>query len=293
MLSALNGALIGFMSSQGSLSCVTDLLRRDDKPYFEDGRRAFTGLQRSIDLETVDFSYNPGEPVLSEITLSIKRGEMTALVGASGAGKTTLADLLPRFYDPTQGRILVDGIDLREFKINSLRRRMAVVSQDTFIFHTTVKENIVYGVESANDTDVYEAARMANALDFILALPQGFDTILGDRGVRLSGGQRQRIAIARALLRNPEILILDEATSALDSVTERLIQESLERLSAGRTVVAIAHRLSTIANADKVVVMEQGRIVEQGSYQDLLEDRGKLWKYHQMQFETSRAGADR
>ncbi|WP_121968895.1 heterocyst formation ABC transporter subunit HepA [Leptolyngbya sp. BC1307] len=293
MLSALNGALIGFMSSQGSLSCVTDLLRRDDKPYFEDGHRAFTGLQRSIDFETVDFAYNPGEPVLSEITLSIKRGETTALVGASGAGKTTLADLLPRFYDPTQGRVLVDGIDLRELKINSLRQRMAVVSQDTFIFHTTVKENIVYGVESASDTDVYEAAQMANALDFILALPQGFDTVLGDRGVRLSGGQRQRIAIARALLRNPEILILDEATSALDSVTERLIQESLERLSAGRTVIAIAHRLSTIANADKVVVMEKGRIVEQGGYQDLLRNRGKLWKYHRMQFETSGVGADK
>ena len=292
MLSALNGALIGFMSSQGSLSCVTDLLKRDDKPYFEDGDRAFTGLQRSIDFETVDFAYNPGEPVLSEITLSIKRGEMTALVGASGAGKTSLADLLPRFYDPTQGRVLVDGIDLRELKINSLRRRMAVVSQDTFIFHTTVKENIVYGVEDASDTDIYEAAQMANALDFILALPQGFDTVLGDRGVRLSGGQRQRIAIARALLRNPEILILDEATSALDSVTERLIQESLERLSAGRTVIAIAHRLSTIANADKVVVMEKGRIVEQGGYQDLLRNRGTLWKYHRMQFETSGVGAD-
>ncbi|MGB3295627.1 MAG: heterocyst formation ABC transporter subunit HepA [Phormidesmis sp.] len=287
MLSALNGALVGFMSSQGSLSAVTDLLKREDKPYFEDGDRAFTGLQHSIDFESVDFSYNPGEPVLYEITLSIKRGETTALVGSSGAGKTTLADLLPRFYDPTQGQILVDGVDLRQLKINSLRRRMAVVSQDTFIFHTTVKENILYGVEDARDTDVYEAARMANALDFILALPQGFDTVLGDRGIRLSGGQRQRIAIARALLRNPEILILDEATSALDSVTERLIQASLERLSAGRTVIAIAHRLSTIANADKVVVMEKGRIVEQGGYQDLLKDRGKLWKYHRMQFDTS------
>ena len=293
MLSALNGALVNFMSSQGSLSSVTDLLKREDKPYFEDGRQVFTGLQRSIDLESVDFSYNPGEPVLRDITLSIKRGETTALVGASGAGKTTLADLLPRFYDPTQGQILVDGVDLRELRINSLRRRMAVVSQDTFIFHTTVRENIIYGVENVSDTDIYEAARMANALDFILALPEGFDTILGDRGVRLSGGQRQRVAIARALLRNPEILILDEATSALDSVTERLIQESLERLSAGRTVIAIAHRLSTIANADKVVVMEKGRIVEQGSYQSLLKDRGSLWKYHRMQFEANEVGADK
>ncbi len=283
LVSSLQGIRVGFISSQGSLGTVTDLLRRDDKPYFEDGRKTFCGLQRSIDFESVDFSYNPGEPVLHDITLSIKRGETTALVGSSGAGKTTLADLLPRFYNPTRGRILVDGVDLRELKVNSLRHRMAIVSQDTFIFDTTVRDNIIYGVADASDEDIYEAARMANALDFILALPLGFETVLGDRGVRLSGGQRQRIAIARALLRNPEILILDEATSALDSVTEKLIQESLEKLSKGRTVIAIAHRLSTIAGADKVVVMEQGQIVEQGSYQDLLEERGKLWNYHQMQ----------
>ena len=283
LVSSLNGIRVGFISSQGSLGAVIDLLRRDDKPYFKDGEQSFTGLQRSIDFESVDFSYNPGEPVLHDITLSIKRGETTALVGSSGAGKTTLADLLPRFYDPTQGRVLIDGVDLRELKINSLRHKMAIVSQDTFIFNTTVRENIVYGVEDASDEDVYEAARMANALDFVLELPLGFETVLGDRGVRLSGGQRQRIAIARALLRNPEILILDEATSALDSVTESLIQESLEKLSKGRTVIAIAHRLSTIANANKVVVMEGGRIVEQGPYQTLIEERGSLWKYHQMQ----------
>lgn len=283
LVSSLNGIRVGFVSSQGSLGAVTDLLRRNDKPYFQDGQKLFTGLQRSIDFESVDFSYNPGEPILHDITLSIKRGETTALVGSSGAGKTTLADLLPRFYDPTRGRVLIDGVDLRELRINSLRHKMAIVSQDTFIFNTTVRENIVYGVEVASDEDIYEAARMANALDFILDLPLGFETVLGDRGVRLSGGQRQRIAIARALLRNPEILILDEATSALDSVTEKLIQESLEKLSKGRTVIAIAHRLSTIANADKVVVMEGGRIVEQGSYQTLIEERGSLWKYHQMQ----------
>ncbi len=287
LVSSLNGVRVTFISSQGSLGAVSDLLRRDDKPYFEDGQKLFTGLQRSIDFESVDFSYNPGEPVLHDITLSIKRGETTALVGSSGAGKTTLADLLPRFYNPTQGRVLVDGVDLRELKINSLRHKMAIVSQDTFIFNTTVRENIVYGVENASDENVYETARMANALDFILDLPLGFETVLGDRGVRLSGGQRQRIAIARALLRNPEILILDEATSALDSVTENLIQESIEKLSKGRTVIAIAHRLSTISGADKVVVMEKGRIVEQGSYQDLLRERGKLWNYHQMQFEMS------
>ena len=289
LVSSLNNVRVGFISSQGSLGAVTDLLRSDDKSYFEDGKIRFTGLQRSIDFESVDFSYNPDESVLHDITLSINRGETTALVGASGAGKTTLADLLPRFYDPSRGRILVDGVDIRKLKINSLRQRMAIVSQDTFIFNTTVRDNIVYGVENASDENIYDAAQMANALDFILDLPLGFETVLGDRGVRLSGGQRQRIAIARALLRNPEILILDEATSALDSVTEKLIQESLERLAKGRTVVAIAHRLSTISGADKVVVMEKGRIVEQGSYQDLLEERGKLWRYHKMQYQKNQA----
>ena len=196
LVSSLNSVRVTFISSQGSLETVNNLLRRDDKPYFKDGKQLFTGLQRSIDFESVDFSYNLGEPVLHDITLSISRGETTALVGSSGAGKTTLADLLPRFYNPTQGRVLVDGVDLRELKINSLRHKMAIVSQDTFIFNTTVRENIVYGVEDASDNNIYEAARMANAFDFILELPLGFETMLGDRGVRLSGGQRQRIAIA-------------------------------------------------------------------------------------------------
>lgn len=286
LVSAINGTRVNFLAIQGSLSAVSDLLRCDDKPYFQDGNTSFAGLQQSIDFESVDFAYNPGEPVLYDIVLSIKHGETTALVGASGAGKTTLADLLPRLYDPTRGQILVDGVDLRELRIDSLRQRMAIVSQDTFIFNATVRENIAYGGKDASDADVFEAAKSANALGFIQDLPQGFETVLGDRGIRLSGGQRQRIAIARALLRNPEILILDEATSALDSATERLIQESLERLSKGRTVIAIAHRLSTIANAEKVVVLEKGRIVEQGSYQELLDRQGELWKYHQMQYAT-------
>ena len=279
----LNGARAQLSSFQGALSNVRELLRTDNKTYLKGGTVQFSRLKRAIEFVSVDFSYDADKPVLHNINLTIQRGQTTALVGASGAGKTTLADLIPRFYDPTRGQILIDGIDLREFELNSLRRKMAVVSQDTFIFNTSVWNNIAYGTEGANEGEIREAARLANALEFILELPEGFETLLGDRGVRLSGGQRQRIAIARALLREPEILILDEATSALDSVSERLIQESLEELSVGRTTIAIAHRLSTIVRAAQVVVLEQGHIVEQGQYQELLEQNGKLWKYHQLQ----------
>ena len=281
----INGTLAFLSTLNGSLDNVKNLLQSDNQAYFQNGFTEFNGLNRSIDIVSVDFGYEASNLVLHNITLTIEKGKTTALVGASGAGKTTLADLIPRFYDPTQGNIFVDGVDLKELDIYSLRNKMAVVSQDTFIFNTSVWNNIAYGVINATEAEIKEAARLANAIEFIEDMPQGFDTQLGDRGVRLSGGQRQRIAIARALLRDPQILILDEATSALDSVSERLIQESLEKLSVGRTVIAIAHRLSTIAKADKVVVLEGGYIVEQGKYQDLLQQRGKLWKYHQMQNE--------
>ncbi|GAX42407.1 ABC transporter, transmembrane region [Tolypothrix sp. NIES-4075] len=232
----------------------------------------------------VDFGYDD-KLVLQNITLTIERGQMVALVEASGSGKTTMADLLVRFYDPTAGKILIDKVDLRQYQLASLRSQLAVVSQDTFIFNTSVRDNIAYGLENVDDAAIEEAARLANAWEFILDMPEKFATKLGDRGVRLSGGQRQRIAIARALLRNPEILILDEATSALDSVSERLVQQSLEKLAVGRTVIAIAHRLSTIFRADKIIVLEQGRIVEQGGYQELITKGGKFWQYHQMQHE--------
>ena len=283
LVSQVNANRGKLTSFQGAISNIQELLRTDNKIYLPNGSVPFERLKKSIDLVCVDFGYEPTKLVLHNITLSIAKGETTALIGSSGAGKTTLVDLICRFYDPTSGKIRLDGIELAQLELNSLRSKMAIVSQDTFIFNTSVRNNIAYGLEGITVEEIKQAALSANAWEFIQQLPEGLETVLGDRGVRLSGGQRQRIAIARALLRNPEILILDEATSALDSVTEKLIQESLERLSVGRTVIAIAHRLSTIVSADKVVVLEKGRIVEQGKYQDLLKQRGKLWQYHQMQ----------
>ncbi|WP_333049874.1 MULTISPECIES: heterocyst formation ABC transporter subunit HepA [unclassified Microcoleus] len=285
-LQDVNGTRVVLSGLQGAAVNIKELLRTDNKEYFPNGHIEFSGLKTAIDLVSVDFGYEPQNLVLHDIILTIERGKMTALVGGSGAGKTTLADLIPRFYDPTRGTILIDGVDLKTYEIKSLRQKLAIVSQDTFIFNANVRDNIAYALEGVEEAEILEAARQAYALEFIQQLPEGFDTQLGDRGVRLSGGQRQRLAIARALLRDPEILILDEATSALDSVSERLIQESLEKLSVGRTVIAIAHRLSTIARADQVVVLEEGRIVERGKYQELLEQRGRLWKYHQMQNES-------
>jgi subfamily B ATP-binding cassette protein MsbA len=282
----INGTRAYLSTLHGSADNIKNLLNIDEKYYFQNGKTEFKGLKRSIDLVSVDFGYDDENLVLHNIVLTIEKGKVTALVGASGAGKTTLADLIPRFYNATDGYLYIDDVDVRQFEINSLRRKIAVVSQDTFIFNTNVWENISYGTPEATNDEIKEAAKLANALEFILEMPEGFDTKLGDRGVRLSGGQRQRIAIARALLRNPEILILDEATSALDSLSERLIQDSLEKLSVGKTVIAIAHRLSTISKADKVLVLEQGRIVEQGNYKELLNLKGKLWEYHQMQYEV-------
>lgn len=285
VVTKLNGAWTKLNSFQGAFHNIKELLRCDNKPYLENGKTQFLGLKYSIDFVSVNFGYAIDEPILQDITLSIVKGQTTALVGASGAGKSTLADLIPRFYDPLQGKVLIDGIELCDYDIHSLRHKLAIVSQDTFIFNASVLYNITYGLDEVSEEAIWESTRQANAIDFIQELPEGLNTQLGDRGIRLSGGQRQRIAIARALLRNPEILILDEATSALDSVTERLIQESLEKLSQGRTVISIAHRLSTVVRADKVVVLEQGQVVEQGGYQELLKRRGKLWKYHQIQHE--------
>lgn len=279
----LNGSLAVMSLLRGSIDNIQALLRTEDKSYLENGAKQFSGLTSGIQINSIDFGYEPTELNLKQVTATIPKGSNVALVGASGAGKSTLADLIVRFYDPLTGGILFDDVDLKDYDISSIRSCISMVSQETFIFNATVRDNIAYGLPEKTDEEVFQASRLANAEEFILDLPEGFGTILGDRGVRLSGGQRQRIAIARALLREPDILILDEATSALDSVSERLIQESIDVLSQGKTVITIAHRLSTIENADKVIVMESGEIVEQGTYQELLSRKGKLWEYHKMQ----------
>ncbi|MEL6441755.1 MAG: heterocyst formation ABC transporter subunit HepA [Cyanobacteria bacterium J06621_8] len=289
LVSQVNAARENISRFQGSINNILDLLKTKDKPYLDNGYLQFQGLEKEITFESVSFGYEIDNIVLKNINLTVEKGKVTALVGGSGAGKSTLADLISRFYDPIQGLISLDGKNLKDFDITSVLNRMAIVSQDTFIFNASVRDNIAYGLENISEKDIWQAAKLAHAVEFIEELSDGLGTVLGDRGVRLSGGQRQRIAIARALLRNPEILILDEATSALDSVTERQIQESLEKLSKGRTVIAIAHRLSTIAGADKVVVLEQGKIVEQGSYQELLSRKGKLWEYDQTQHQLAKA----
>jgi ATP-binding cassette, subfamily B, bacterial MsbA len=242
------------------------------------------GFRTSVRLEGVSFEYEPGEPVLRAVDLEIRRGEVVALVGSSGAGKTTVANLVPRFYDPTAGRVTLDGQDLRELELGGIRSLMAIVTQETILFHDTVRSNIAYGLGDVPQEALEGAARAAHAHDFIMALPDGYDTVLGERGTRLSGGQRQRIAIARALLRDAPILILDEATSALDTESEALVQDAIDRLMADRTVLVIAHRLSTVRKADRIAVMEAGRVVDQGTHRELIEREGLYRRLYQLQF---------
>ncbi len=285
IVSQLNGARNQFANTAASVEIVHDFLRRDNKPFMANGTRPYMGLKQGIRFNQLSFAYpDHNDLVLNDITLDLPKGTSLALVGSSGAGKSTLADLLPRFYDPTEGAIEIDGHDLRELDLKSFRREVGIVSQDTFLFNDTIRNNIAYARPDATDEEVFLAAKRANAHEFIQALPLGFETLIGDRGIMLSGGQRQRIAIARALLQNPEILILDEATSALDTVSERLVQQALDELSRDRTILVIAHRLSTIQNADQIAVLDRGKVVEVGTHAELLERGNYYARLHAMQF---------
>lgn len=242
-----------------------------------------------VSFKNVSFSYNPGEQVIANVSFDVKPGEMIAFVGPSGAGKSTVASLLPRFYDVDSGSITIDGKDLRGVTLDSLREQVGIVPQETVLFNGTVYDNILYGRLDATKEEVEAAAKAANAHNFIMELPQGYETKLGDRGVNISGGQRQRISIARAILKNPQILILDEATSALDTESERVVQEALDRLMVGRTSFVIAHRLSTIKNADKIMVLEKGQLVEQGTHDELMAINGLYAHLYQIQYRSKEA----
>ncbi|MCC6456414.1 MAG: ABC transporter ATP-binding protein [Caldilineaceae bacterium] len=263
---------------------VNELL--DENPEPDEGEDAIVlpGRARGdLRFEDVAFNYLDGEPVLEGITLNIPSGSTLALVGPTGVGKTTLASLVPRFYDVSSGRITLDGHDLRSLSLASLRQQISMVLQDVYLFHGTARENILFGRGNATEEEMIEAAKIANAHEFLERLPDGYDTIIGERGVKLSGGQKQRLSIARAILKDAPILILDEATSAVDTETEALIQQALERLMQGRTTIVIAHRLSTVRNADQIVVLSEGGIAEQGTHAELMRLQGIYWKLNQVQ----------
>jgi subfamily B ATP-binding cassette protein MsbA len=284
-ISQLNTLRSSFANTSASVALVTDFLSRDNKPLMKQGNVCFKQLDKGVHFDHISFAYPIHEKlVLKNVDLYLPRGTTLALVGSSGAGKSTIADLLPRFYDPISGSITIDGVDLREFDIKSLRQAMGIVSQETFLFNDSVRNNIAYGRPDATEEDIIVAAKRANAYEFISKLSQGFDTLIGDRGVMLSGGQRQRLAIARALLQDPEILILDEATSALDTVSERLVQAAIDDLSRDRTTLVIAHRLSTVQKADQIAVLEQGHVVETGTHTELLQKGGYYSRLYSMQF---------
>lgn len=279
----LSKATYGIRRGMASLERIDKILNTESNIRNAENPKQITDFQSVIRYEDVCFSYQSDRPVLKHINLDIKKGQTIALVGQSGSGKTTMADLLPRFYDPVAGRITIDGVDIREVKTFDLRALMGNVNQEAILFNDTFYNNITFGVESATMEEVRQAARIANADDFIMATPDQYQTTIGDRGSRLSGGQRQRISIARAILKNPPILILDEATSALDTESEKLVQEALENLMKDRTTLVVAHRLSTIRNADLICVLHEGQIVERGTHEELYALNGYYRKLIDMQ----------
>jgi ABC-type multidrug transport system fused ATPase/permease subunit len=264
------------------------------------GAEELPPIQGEVVFDDVHFRYNANAPaverespeVLHDVSFHMSPGEVVALVGRSGAGKTSIANLLCRFYDPTHGRVCVDGHELRQVKLASLRRQVAVVLQDTFLFNASVRENLMLGKPTATEEELVAAARAAYAHEFVMELPEGYDTDVGERGVKLSGGQKQRLALARAILANPRILILDEATSSVDAEAEYLIQQALEAVLEGRTALVIAHRLSTVRSADKIIALEDGRIVEMGNHQELMQKAGLYSQLYRRQLELAVTGGD-
>jgi ATP-binding cassette subfamily B protein len=270
-----------YQRAMASTNRVMNLLDTPITTHSGKIRLPVESVRGELCLQNITFAYNDRSPVIKHLSLEIPAGNTIAIVGSTGSGKSTLVKLLLRLYEIQSGKITLDGIDLQDLDLSDLRRCIGLVSQDIFLFHGTVAENIAYGTFTATDEEIVTAAKVAEAHDFITSLPQGYQTIVGERGQKLSGGQRQRIAIARAILKNPPILILDEATSAVDNETEAAIQRSLERITANRTTIAIAHRLSTIRNADQIYVMEYGQLIEAGTHQQLLEKNGiyaSLWR---------------
>jgi len=263
---------------------ISKIFDDKDKIFIEAGHKNFTGLEKNIKINHLNFSYDNQRAVLKNINLLIEKGKMTAIVGPTGSGKTTLVSLIMRLYDCPTGTIKIDGIDIKEFEVKSLMHQISVVMQDTFLLNDTIRNNVAFGLDSTpTDKEIFDALKKARLYDFIMSLPKKLDTVIGDRGIRLSGGEQQRTSIARALLRGGDILILDEATSSLDTKTEKLIHEAIEEATKNRTTIVIAHRLSTIRNADRIVVIENGELVEEGSLKELLDKKGKFYQYWQEQ----------